>query len=94
LPGLSAFCILHSTFDPGWLWWSLGVALVKPWGGFDVALGSQWGAYQLAINTLRGGFDVALNWLWGGFARPCSFQVSAFRFHPSSLTQPFAFAPP
>ncbi len=29
----------------------------------------------------------------GGFARPCSFQVSAFRFYPSSLTQPSAFPP-
>jgi hypothetical protein len=60
LPDSSAFCILRSAFALSWLWWSLGVALVEPWGGFGVALGWLWGAYQLAINRLWGGFDVAL----------------------------------
>src|ERR1035441_1353446 len=43
-----------------WLWWSLGGALVEPWGGFRVALGWLWGPNRLAINRLWCGFEVAL----------------------------------
>ena len=42
--------------------------------------------YLLACGSHEGGYVVALGW-------PSSLQVSAFRFHSSSVTQPSSFVP-
>src|ERR1039458_7428997 len=49
--------------EASWLWWSLGVALVEPWGGFGGALGWLWWSLEVALVKPWGGFGEALGWL-------------------------------
>src|ERR1017187_3135388 len=61
--------------EASWLWWSLGVALVEPWGGFGGALGwlwwslggalvEPWCGFVLRSLCLVYAYNMALGWLW------------------------------
>src|ERR1035438_4337773 len=75
--------------EASWLWWSLGVALAEPWGGFGGALGWLWWSLGVALGWLCTpesmpsiwlwcGLGVALGWLWVVLA-----GLSAFCLLPS-----------
>ena len=69
-----------------WLWCSLGVALVQPWGGFRVALGWPWGGFVVPISWLSTSLGVALMSHWVALCSPLSdfsFQLSAFQLLPN-----------
>jgi hypothetical protein len=80
----------------GWLWWSLGVALVEPWGGLGGALGWLWWSLEVALGCLCGAYQQALGWPWGGLGWLCAalFPISAFSFQHFSFCRNVALCSP